>query len=613
MKNPCEQSPPLVDAATDQIKQSVRRLENIDVLDEMTLNTLPAESRNVVVVSTRFDVRDKIAAAAPRHYQLSASAERLLRESVRILRFGGLLFVYGIPHDLVYWGERLSTMQDGTQDIVFKNWIALDIDDAPRANFFKPSHQGLLMYLKSKPGTKGASRFLPNYSDLRMPHQQCSSRKEPLTDYGGKEENRHPKGTVLSDVWRDLTRRPIQDCTIPADVLERILALTKHSGGSYAHILQQTTSIEIATPNEPEAPGPQPQRGSSQFENLEQVEPNEVHHGDCVSFLKRVRTLNPKVVFDMAFADPAYNLGKRYESYEDTLADPIYIKKYNAWLEDMVETLKPGASLFWLTLPKGAIHHAAFLNRRLEFRHWIVWDASAEPRNPHTFRPSHYALLYYTKPGGNPTVNYAPLGSPAMEGYVLPADASNYCLRPKCLKLRKEGGDDKKVELSDVWFDIQRNRHKEIGTKHPCRLPVNLMERLVLLTTRRGELGFDPCFGTGTTAIAATKLNRNYVVVEKSIKYVRITLGKLAALREHFRLNGNYDMPQKKGRKRRRRLWSRAKIVRCLKQLARILGRVPTENDIDSDDPKMLKRIDSAFPSRGAALKRCKLALAEGN
>ena len=116
--------------------------------------------------------------------RLTAEAERGLRESVRLLRLGGLLFVYGIPHDLAFVGEQLSRMRDETQEMVFKYWIVLDIDDAPRTDFLKPSHQGLLMFLKSRPGGKTASRFHLNNSQVRIPHQKCSACGDDLKDWG---------------------------------------------------------------------------------------------------------------------------------------------------------------------------------------------------------------------------------------------------------------------------------------------------------------------------------------------------------------------------------------------------------------------------------------------
>lgn len=594
---------PITAATPAHITESVHQAAN-GALEEAALGTVPDQSKDVVVVSTHFDVSKRLPDVGQPH-RLTPDTESLLRESVRMLRIGGLLFVYGIPHDLAFIGERLSLMDDETRKMIFKYWIVLDIDDAPRADFLKPSHQGLLMFLKSKPGRKTAPPFHLNKSHVRIPHQKCSACGQFLKDWGGKSELMHDKGTVLSDVWRDLPRRPIRDCVVPPDVIKRIHELTWFENITYQHVSQQRPCLEVG--KSPESQPSKRLEQVNQWDNLQSLETDKIYQGDCVSFLKRLAALHPGGVFDMVFADPPYNLDKLYEGCPDDLTEPEYIEWCNSWLEGMVVTLKPGGSLFVLNLPKWAIHHATFLSHRLEFRHWIAWDATAEPRGK--LRPSHYALLYFTKPGGNPTFNYTPLGSVASEERVPPPDAPKYCLRRKCVKQRKQLGDDDKVEMSDVWFDPQRIKHAI--DDHPCQLPEALMERLVLLTTQLGGRVFDPFGGTGTTAIAAIKRKRHYVLVEKSPKHWEDAKAKIAEIREVFRQHGVWNSPSRSSRSRPCRDWSQAGIIRELKQLAGQLGRVPTEADINSYDPTMLEKIDSAFPSRNNALKRCKLVLPE--
>lgn len=66
------------------------------------------------------------------------------------------------------------------------------------------------------------------------------------------------------------------------------------------------------------------------------------------------------------------------------------------------------------------------------------------------------------------------------------------------------------------WFadiSIVKNVSKEKG-KHPCPVPVALMERIILMTTQPGDTVFDPFMGCGTTAVAAIKTGRNFVGCE---------------------------------------------------------------------------------------------------
>jgi len=535
---------------------------------------------------------------------LDADSEHLLREGVRLLRAGGLLFVYSHPRELPRWGELLSRTNDEATRMVFKYWIALGIDDTPREDLLKPSHRGLLMFLKDDARRKKPAAPPLNAAAVKVAHQFCAACRQNVKDWGGKKHLMNPKGTALSDVWRDLPKTRLRDSVAPDCVLERIHALTPGAVASGLHIIQlPPKKAERRSPTRPGAEQVAPRTSSEAGVRLER---DQVVLSDCVSFLDGVAAAHPEGVFDLAFADPPYNLAKNYANYADTLADQHYLEWCNQWLDGMARTLKPGGSLFVLNLPKWAMHHAAFLNSRLEFRHWIAWEALSDPRGK--LMPAHYALLYYTKPGAKPVFNYAPPGKRAAGEVVQPPEAPKYCLRAACIRNRKAAGDDEKVELSDIWSDIHRIKHKRDRDAHPCQLPEKLMERIIRLTTNRGGLVFDPFCGAGTTAIAARKLGRHFVMTECDPKYVRITNEKLAAMKEHADLFGEFLVPRTSTR-RERGFTTKKAVETFLQQLAQKLGRVPTEEEIHRTDGEILAAIDRIYRNRGAALKRCHVAL----
>src|SRR6266545_6474722 len=105
----------------------IQMFERVDCDRGHELAKFPNESRDVIVISTGFDPTNKHVERPSCVCQLTANSVCLLQESTRILRFGGLLFVYGIPQELGLWGERLSGMRDETQQMVFKYWIALEL------------------------------------------------------------------------------------------------------------------------------------------------------------------------------------------------------------------------------------------------------------------------------------------------------------------------------------------------------------------------------------------------------------------------------------------------------------------------------------------------------
>src|SRR5436853_4310117 len=114
------------------------------------LGTPANESKSVIVLSESFNPKEKLDSIPPANYHLTPNSISLIKECVRSLRFGGLFFVYGLPHHLALWGEHLSSYHDNKTQMLFKYWISLDIDEVPRKDTLEPTSLGLLMFLKSK-------------------------------------------------------------------------------------------------------------------------------------------------------------------------------------------------------------------------------------------------------------------------------------------------------------------------------------------------------------------------------------------------------------------------------------------------------------------------------
>lgn len=558
---------------------------------------IETQSHDVVIFNPFFDINAKSRPLPPGAYELTPDSKSLLTESCRVLKRGGLFFVYGLPQELPLIGEFLDDFHDEDSRMVFKYWIALDIDNRPRQEALKASHLGLLMYLKT--GLNASSPFSLNTKDVKTPHRFCAACGKNVKDWGGKKHLMNPNGTAVSDVWRDFKRVQIVNHLLPKKVESRIIDLTKSRGAKYLKLKSRRSFIQQAGRIAESASA----RPSLEFSELQF---DKAYQGDCISFLESVSHIYPNGVFDMVFADPPYNLGKNYNVYADSLAQKHYIEWCNSWLLGMAKTLKPGGALFVLNLPKWCIHHATFLQRHLEFRNWIVWDALSDPRGK--IMPAHYALLYYTKPGGLPTFNYRGMKAALSPDYVSAPDSPKYCLRGQCVKERKKKGDNEKAELTDIWSDIHRIKHKRDRDAHPCQLPEKLMERLILLSTKPGGVVFDPFSGAGTTAIASTKLGRHFVVTDLDSKYVRITEEKVKAMQANADLFGNYIVPRTTVR-RDKQPASKKDVETHLQGLARKLGRTPSESDIASNAPGMLAKIDLLYSSRGEAIKRSKVAL----
>ncbi len=86
----------------------------------------------------------------------------------------------------------------------------------------------------------------------------------------------------------------------------------------------------------------------------------------------------------------------------------------------------------------------------------------------------------------------------------------------------------------DVWLEYPRvcGTFKEREGWHPCQMPEKLLIRIISVSSNPGDCVLDPFCGSGTTAAAACLLDRNYVGIEISKKYVKMANERLEGLKK---------------------------------------------------------------------------------
>ena len=241
---------------------------------------------------------------------------------------------------------------------------------------------------------------------------------------------------------------------------------------------------------------------------------NHIIQGDCVALLKNV----PDNSIDCTFADPPFNLKKKYNSYRDGLKMSAYMDWCKVWITEMVRITKPSGAIFLHNIPKWLTSYAHILNKQADFKHWISWDAATAPMGK-TLQPAHYGILFYAK------------DMKKLKFYEIRAPHKR--ARQSKILAKDYGGKKHMLHpfgplVSDVWTDIFRVKHNKYRDAHPCQLPVHLLERIILMATDENDIVLDPFNGTGTTAIAAKRLGRKYIGFELDPAYVEITKRKLA-------------------------------------------------------------------------------------
>lgn len=226
--------------------------------------------------------------------------------------------------------------------------------------------------------------------------------------------------------------------------------------------------------------------------------------GDCLDILPQLRS----EIADTIFADPPFNLGKEYgSSSSDNRTDQEYLEWCQAWISECVRLLKPGGALFLYNLPKWNLLLGSFLSaQHLEFRHWVAVEISACLPIPKRLHPSHYSLLYYTK--GKPKT---------FRRIRTPIQTCRHCGK----EIKDYGGhrdamNPLGVTLKDVWTDIPPVRHWKFKSKNrrANALSTKLLDRVVEMSTRPGDLVLDPFGGSGTTYAVCESKGRHWIGIE---------------------------------------------------------------------------------------------------
>ena len=225
--------------------------------------------------------------------------------------------------------------------------------------------------------------------------------------------------------------------------------------------------------------------------------------GDAVQEMKKI----PDESVDLVVTSPPYNLknstgngmkdgrgGKwssaalinGYSTYNDNMPYEEYVQWQRDCLHEMLRVINDNGAIFYnhkWRVQKGLIQDRREIIDGFPVRQIIIWKRKGGINfNPGYFLPTYEVIYLIAKPG-----------------FKLVSHANSY---------------------GDVWEFPQ-----EMKNKHPAPFPVALIERIISSTY--AEIILDPFMGSGTTAVAAKKLNRNFIGIEIAPEYCEMSRERL--------------------------------------------------------------------------------------
>ncbi|MDA8002037.1 MAG: site-specific DNA-methyltransferase [Alphaproteobacteria bacterium] len=250
---------------------------------------------------------------------------------------------------------------------------------------------------------------------------------------------------------------------------------------------------------------------------------NKVHHMDCFAFLRHVQDGS----VDLALVDPPYNMKKA--AWDNFKSEAAFFQFTFAWIDALVPKLNKNGSLYIFNTP----YNAAFILQHLvveglRFQNWITWDkrdglGGARRR----YSNGQETILFFTK-GANHTFNY--------DDVRVPYESTERIEHAKTKGILKNGKrwfpNPKGRLCSEVWhITSERHKNKVNGRvqkmDHATPKPLDLVERIIKASSNENDLVLDCFAGMGTTAVAAKKLNRNFLCCDSDKNYVECAVRRL--------------------------------------------------------------------------------------
>ena len=243
--------------------------------------------------------------------------------------------------------------------------------------------------------------------------------------------------------------------------------------------------------------------------------------GDCVAALNRL----PEHSVDVVFADPPYNLqlngdlarpdqskvdacDDHWDQFESFAAYDAFTR---AWLLAARRVLKPTGSI-WVI---GSYHNIFRVGAAMQdLGFWILNDIVWRKTNPmpnfrgRRFQNAHETMIWASRD----------------------ANAKKYTFNYEAMKAANDDVQMRSDWLFPICTGSERLKDAAGDKVHPTQKPEALLARIMMASTKPGDIVLDPFFGSGTTGAVAKKLGRHFVGIDREDDYIAAARARIAAV-----------------------------------------------------------------------------------
>jgi len=257
------------------------------------------------------------------------------------------------------------------------------------------------------------------------------------------------------------------------------------------------------------------------MKTLQTIPLNQILQGDCIELMNSL----PEKSVDLIFADPPYNLqlGGDLHRPNNTKVDACddhwdqfdsfraYDEFSRAWLKAARRILKDDGTI-WVI---GSYHNIFRVGATLQdLGYWMLNDVIWRKTNPmpnfrgRRFTNAHETLIWCSK-----------------------SEKAKYNFNYEAMKAFNDDIQMRSDWLLPICNGGERLKNDEGNKAHPTQKPESLLYRVIMASSKPGDVILDPFFGTGTTGAVAKKLGRNFIGLERETDYIKVAEKRIKSIK----------------------------------------------------------------------------------
>lgn len=243
----------------------------------------------------------------------------------------------------------------------------------------------------------------------------------------------------------------------------------------------------------------------------------------------------PDKSVNLMVTSPPYNIGISYGNkwenrkiveskgakYKDSMPEDTYRKMLENVFAETQRVLKEDGQL-WVNIKNRYVNDQIVppfwildFFKDMYLKNIIIWNFDWGGSTNKRFCSRYEYVFFFTKDNNDYVFNLDEVKIPALN------------FRPDRYKSQLKNP-------SDVWKISLVSGNSIERTEHPAQYPEELIERIIKVGTNPGDIVLDPFMGSGTTAVVAKKLNRNFIGYDTNRDYIKIAKERIQNIEEPF-------------------------------------------------------------------------------